>query len=45
MQQLIAIRLDPARVLDEFERNQSARNVDYQTLINEALATHVKHVG
>ena len=42
--QLIAIRLDP-RVIDEFRKEAKRRNVGYQTLINEVLAKHVKHVA
>ena len=42
--QLIAIRLDP-RVIDEFRKEAKRRNLGYQTLINEVLAKHVKHVA
>ena len=42
--QLIAIRLDP-RVIAEFRKEAKRRNVGYQTLINEVLAKHVKHVA
>lgn len=42
--QLIAIRLDP-QVIDEFRKQAKRRNVGYQTLINEVLAKHVKHVA
>jgi len=42
--QLIAIRLDP-RVLDESRKEAKRRNLGYQTLINEVLAKHVKHVA
>ena len=42
--QLIAIRLDP-RVIDAFRKEAKRRNVGYQTLINEVLAEHVKHVA
>src|ERR1700682_3769976 len=42
--QLIAIRLDP-RVIDEFRKEATRRNLGYQTLINEVLAEHVKHVA
>jgi len=41
--QLIAIRVDP-RVIAEFRKEAKRRNVGYQTLINEVLARHVKHV-
>lgn len=41
--QLIAIRLDP-RVIDQFRKEAKRRNVGYQTLINEVLTKHVKHV-
>ena len=42
--QLIAIRLDP-RVIAEFRKEAKRRNLGYQTLINEVLAKHVKHVA
>jgi uncharacterized protein (DUF4415 family) len=42
--QLIAIRLDP-RVIEEFRTEAKRRNLGYQTLINEVLAKHVKHVS
>jgi uncharacterized protein (DUF4415 family) len=42
--QLIAIRLDP-RVIEEFRKEAKRRNLGYQTLINEVLAKHVKHVA
>ena len=42
--QLIAIRLDP-RVIAEFRKEAKLRNLGYQTLINEVLAKHVKHVA
>ena len=42
--QLIAIRLDP-RVINEFRKEAKRRNLGYQTLINEVLAKHVKHVA
>jgi uncharacterized protein (DUF4415 family) len=42
--QLIAIRLDP-RVIDEFRKEAKRRNLGYQTLINDVLAKHVKHVA
>ncbi len=42
--QLIAIRLDP-RVIDGFRKEAKRRNLGYQTLINEVLAKHVKHVA
>ena len=42
--QLIAIRVDP-RVIAEFRKEAKRRNVGYQTLINEVLARHVKHVA
>ena len=42
--QLIAIRLDP-RVIDKFRKEAKRRNLGYQTLINEVLAKHVKHVA
>jgi uncharacterized protein (DUF4415 family) len=42
--QLIAIRLDPG-VIDEFRKEAKRRNLGYQTLINEVLANHVKHVA
>ena len=42
--QLIAIRLDP-RVIDESRKEAKRRNLGYQTLINEVLAKHVKHVA
>ena len=42
--QLIAIRLDP-QVIDEFRKQAKRRNVGYQTLINEVLTKHVKHVA
>jgi uncharacterized protein (DUF4415 family) len=42
--QLIAIRVDP-RVIAEFRKEAKRRNVGYQTLINEVLAKHVKHVA
>jgi uncharacterized protein (DUF4415 family) len=42
--QLIAIRLDP-RVIDELRKEAKRRNLGYQTLINEVLAKHVKHVA
>ena len=39
--QLIAIRLDPD-VLDEFRKEARRRRVGYQTLMNEALAEHIR---
>jgi uncharacterized protein (DUF4415 family) len=42
--QLIAIRLDPHAV-DELRKEAKRRNLGYQTLINEVLAKHVKHVA
>ena len=39
--QLISIRLD-ARVLAQFRKEARRRRVDYQTLINEVLAEHVR---
>jgi len=42
--QFIAIRVDP-RVIAEFRKEAKRRNVGYQTLINEVLARHVKHVA
>jgi uncharacterized protein (DUF4415 family) len=39
--QLIAIRADPD-VLDEFRKEARRRRVGYQTLINEALAEHIR---
>jgi len=39
--QLIAIRVDPD-VLDEFRKEARRRRVGYQTLMNEALAEHVR---
>jgi uncharacterized protein (DUF4415 family) len=42
--QLIAIRLDP-QVIEKFRKEAKRRNVGYQTLINEVLAKHVKHVA
>lgn len=39
--QLIAIRVDQG-VLDEFRKEARRRRVGYQTLINEALAEHVR---
>ena len=42
--QLIAIRLDP-RVIAEFRKEAKRRKLGYQTLINEVLAKHVKHVA
>ena len=39
--QLIAIRVDPG-VLDMFRKEARRRRVGYQTLINEALAEHVR---
>jgi uncharacterized protein (DUF4415 family) len=42
--QLIAIRLDP-QVIDAVRKEAKRRNLGYQTLINEVLAKHVKHVA
>lgn len=42
--QLIAIRVD-AGVLAAFRAEAKRRRVGYQTLINEALAAHVKTLG
>jgi uncharacterized protein (DUF4415 family) len=42
--QLIAIRLDPG-VIDAFRKEAKRRHLGYQTLINEVLANHVKHVA
>jgi uncharacterized protein (DUF4415 family) len=39
--QLIAIRVDPD-VLDKFRQEARRRRVGYQTLMNEALAEHVR---
>lgn len=39
--QLIAIRVDPG-VLDQFRKEARRRRLDYQTLINEVLARHVR---
>ena len=39
--QLVAIRLDVG-VLDQFRKEAKRRGVGYQTLINEALARHVR---
>jgi uncharacterized protein (DUF4415 family) len=39
--QLIAIRVDPD-VLDQFRKEARRRHVGYQTLINEALAEHIR---
>ena len=39
--QLIAIRVDPD-VLDKFRKEARRRRVGYQTLMNEALAEHVR---
>ena len=39
--QLIAIRVDPG-VLDVFRKEARRRRVGYQTLINEALAEHIR---
>lgn len=39
--QLIAIRVDQG-VLDEFRKEARRRRVGYQTLINEALAEHIR---
>ena len=39
--QLIAIRVDPD-VLDQFRKEAQRRRVGYQTLINEALAEHIR---
>ena len=39
--QLIAIRVDPD-VLNQFREEARRRRVGYQTLINEALAEHVR---
>ena len=38
---LIAIRVDPS-VLKSFRKEARRRHVDYQTLINEVLAEHVR---
>jgi uncharacterized protein (DUF4415 family) len=42
--QLIAIRVD-TRVIAECRKEAKRRDVGYQTLINEVLARHVKHVA
>ena len=42
--QLIAIRVD-AGVLEAFRAEAKRRRVGYQTLINEALAAHIKALG
>lgn len=39
--QLIAIRVDPD-VLDKFRKEARRRRVGYQTLMNEALAEHIR---
>ena len=39
--QLIAIRVDPD-VLDQFRKEARRRRVGYQTLMNEALAEHIR---
>ena len=39
--QLIAIRVDPD-VLDRFRKEARRRRVGYQTLMNEALAEHIR---
>ena len=39
--QLIAIRVDPD-VLDQFRKEARRRRVGYQTLMNEALAEHLR---
>lgn len=39
--QLIAIRVDPD-VLETFRKEARRRRVGYQTLINEALAEHIR---
>ena len=39
--QLIAIRVDPD-VLNQFRKEARRRRVGYQTLMNEALAEHVR---
>ena len=39
--QLIAIRVDPD-VLDEFRKEARRRRVGYQTLMNAALADHIR---
>jgi uncharacterized protein (DUF4415 family) len=39
--QLIAIRVDQD-VLDQFRKEARRRRIGYQTLINEALAKHIR---
>ena len=39
--QLIAIRVDPD-VLEEFRKEARRRRVGYQTLMNAALASHIR---
>ena len=39
--QLIAMRVDPD-VLDEFRNEARRRRVGYQTLMNAALASHIR---
>ena len=40
---LIALRIDP-RVLKAVKREAGERDIGYQTLINDILARHAKHV-
>jgi uncharacterized protein (DUF4415 family) len=42
--QLIAIRVDPD-VLAQFRKEARRRRVGYQTLMNEALAEHIRKDG